>query len=213
MVPTDNFAAAKFPRPLQGQYTFWVLYLAPLIKFLKKSCALVPPRAHPPRLFSCSKTWLRPAPIRKNLVQTRFFYGCPRQESNLHLILRTDLFYPLNYEGVSRLYHKNFTTCRGFCEKYNFCYTSSMTPEERSLLERTHKLAEENNEILRKMRRMNRISGVFRAIYWIVIIGVSVGAYYLIQPYVDSTMKLYNDAKSSLQGQMTTMQNISGTPR
>ena len=28
------------------------------------------------------------------------FILCPRQESNLHLILRTDLFYPLNYKGI-----------------------------------------------------------------------------------------------------------------
>lgn len=25
---------------------------------------------------------------------------CPREELNFHLILRSDLFYPLNYEGV-----------------------------------------------------------------------------------------------------------------
>ncbi len=25
---------------------------------------------------------------------------CPREESNLNLILRTDLFYPLNYEDI-----------------------------------------------------------------------------------------------------------------
>lgn len=32
-----------------------------------------------------------------------FFYivlsWCPRQELNLHLLLRTEMFYPLNYEG------------------------------------------------------------------------------------------------------------------
>ena len=26
---------------------------------------------------------------------------CPREELNFHLILRSDLFYPLNYEGSS----------------------------------------------------------------------------------------------------------------
>jgi hypothetical protein len=83
-----------------------------------------------------------------------------------------------------------------------------MTPEERSLLERTHKLAEENNEILRSMRRMNRISGVIRLLYWIVIIGISIGAYYLIQPYVESMIGLYSDAQNALGGSITTTQNI-----
>jgi hypothetical protein len=59
-----------------------------------------------------------------------------------------------------------------------------MTPEEKSLLERTYKLAEENNGILRGIRRTNRISALMRGVYWIVIIGLSVGAYYAIQPYV-----------------------------
>lgn len=60
-----------------------------------------------------------------------------------------------------------------------------MSPEDRSLLEKTYKLAEENNIILMSIRRSNRISMAVRAIYWIVIIGLSVGALYFIQPYID----------------------------
>ncbi|MDQ5893141.1 MAG: hypothetical protein QG640_152 [Patescibacteria group bacterium] len=60
-----------------------------------------------------------------------------------------------------------------------------MTPEERSLLERTYKMAEENNEILRSIRRSNRWSMAVKAIYWIVIIGLSIGAFYFIQPYIE----------------------------
>ncbi|MCL5781896.1 MAG: hypothetical protein M1459_00880 [Patescibacteria group bacterium] len=59
-----------------------------------------------------------------------------------------------------------------------------MTPEERSLLERTCSLAAENNEILRAIRRSNRISTAMRVGYWVVIIALSFGAYYLIQPYL-----------------------------
>ncbi len=60
-----------------------------------------------------------------------------------------------------------------------------MTPEERSLLERTYKLTEENNEILRKIRRGNRWSMAIKATYWIVIIGLSIGAFYFVQPYIE----------------------------
>ncbi len=67
-----------------------------------------------------------------------------------------------------------------------------MTPEERSLLERTYQLAEENNEILRKMRRINRFSFAMRALYWIVVIGLAVGALYFIQPYVDAVTDTYS---------------------
>lgn len=52
------------------------------------------------------------------------------------------------------------------------------------MLENTHKLAEENNEILRSIRRSNRFSTAMKIAYWVLIIGLSVGAYYLIQPYM-----------------------------
>ena len=68
-----------------------------------------------------------------------------------------------------------------------------MTPEEKSLLERTHKLAEDNNTILRSIRRMNRIAGMFRIFYWVIVIAAAFGAYYLIQPYVDTLFGAYND--------------------
>ena len=73
-----------------------------------------------------------------------------------------------------------------------------MTPEERSLLERTHNLAEENNTLLRSMRRMARISGAFRAIYWIVIIGASVGAYYFVQPYLTQLLDVYGQVEGGI---------------
>jgi len=66
-----------------------------------------------------------------------------------------------------------------------------MTPEEKSLLERTLKLAEQNkvileqnNAILVGLRRSNRVSTGVKIAYWTVIILLSFGAYYLIQPYI-----------------------------
>lgn len=81
-----------------------------------------------------------------------------------------------------------------------------MTPEEKSLLERTYKLAEENNEILRQMRRMNRFSTVIRFLYWAVIIISALGAYYFIQPYIDAISGLYGQAQDNIH----TVQDISG---
>jgi hypothetical protein len=60
-----------------------------------------------------------------------------------------------------------------------------MTPEEKSLLERTYKMAEDNNRILLSIRRSARWGSAMRYVYWFVIIALSVGAYYFIQPYVD----------------------------
>jgi len=58
-------------------------------------------------------------------------------------------------------------------------------------------LTEENNTILHKMRRNARLVGIGRSVYWIILIGVSVGAYYYIQPYLEQLITIYADLQSS----------------
>jgi len=74
-----------------------------------------------------------------------------------------------------------------------------MSPEERELLNKAVGLAEENNQMLHSMRRSQRWSSIARAIYWVFIIGSAVGAYYLIQPYVDQIKDLYGGASGVLK--------------
>lgn len=73
-----------------------------------------------------------------------------------------------------------------------------MTPEERQLLIQTHRLAEENNEILRKMRRAALWGRIWHILYWTVIIGLSVGAYYFVQPYVEQVQSVYDGFRSDV---------------
>ncbi len=73
-----------------------------------------------------------------------------------------------------------------------------MDDESTKLLERTLELAQENNEMLHKMRRTQFWSSVMSAIYWLFIIGTAIGAYYYVQPYLDQVLKLYDSASSTL---------------
>ena len=73
-----------------------------------------------------------------------------------------------------------------------------MTPEEKVLLQRLAETVEENNDILKGMRRSMRIGRIFSFIYWAVIIGSAVGAYYLIQPYIDQLLSVYSGASNDL---------------
>ena len=50
----------------------------------------------------------------------------------------------------------------------------------------TRELVEENARILRGIQRSQRASMIFRLLYWLVIIGISVGAFWFIQPYINS---------------------------
>jgi hypothetical protein len=84
---------------------------------------------------------------------------------------------------------------------FYFSYFSAriipMTPEERSLLERTAALTEENNAILHKMRRSSRWQLVFQIFYWVLILGLTFGAFYFIQPYINSLTGALGDLDGS----------------
>lgn len=66
-----------------------------------------------------------------------------------------------------------------------------MSPEERELLTTSIKLAEENNKLLRGMRRSARFSSFLRAIYWLIILVTAFGTYYLVKPFIDPMISGY----------------------
>jgi len=84
-----------------------------------------------------------------------------------------------------------------------------MTPEEKALLERTYAIAEENNELLRKIRRSSQISAIVRITYWVIIIFLSFGAYYFIQPYFTTLLGVTDQAGgvSGIQNNINQAQN------
>ena len=65
-------------------------------------------------------------------------------------------------------------------------------PSVSARLEELERLVTENNKILRTMRRSQRIGRVFSTLYWVLVIGVAVGAFYFIQPYLDSVNESVN---------------------
>ena len=80
-----------------------------------------------------------------------------------------------------------------------------MSPEERELLNRSVSLAEENNKMLHSMRRSQVFSSITRAVYWIFIIGSAIGAYYLIQPYIQAVSGAMGGAKTSFSDNVNSM--------
>ncbi|OGI76149.1 hypothetical protein A3C67_01950 [Candidatus Nomurabacteria bacterium RIFCSPHIGHO2_02_FULL_42_19] len=69
-----------------------------------------------------------------------------------------------------------------------------MDPESKKLLENTFALTEENNKMLHAMKRSMRLARIMSMLYWVFIIGSAIGAYYLIQPYIDQLKGVYNGA-------------------
>ncbi|MDP3661368.1 MAG: hypothetical protein Q8R17_00720 [bacterium] len=73
-----------------------------------------------------------------------------------------------------------------------------MSPEEKALIVKTAELAKENNTILRKMRRASRIGTSLHIFYWLVVIGLSFGAYYFIEPYIGELERVYSGLKGDV---------------
>ena len=73
-----------------------------------------------------------------------------------------------------------------------------MSPEELELLKRNIAISEENNDILRSIQRSMRLARIMSILYWVIIIGSAVGAYYFIQPYLDQMMGIYGGARDQI---------------
>ena len=86
-----------------------------------------------------------------------------------------------------------------------------MSPEEHELLKRSIALSEENNDILRGIRRTMSFNRFMTAIYWLILIGISVGAWYFVQPYVGKVMGLYQSAESQLNSMTNTINSVKKT--
>ena len=73
-----------------------------------------------------------------------------------------------------------------------------MDPESKQLLEKTYSLVEENNKILHKMRHAQKVASFMRIVYWLLIIGISIGAFYFLQPYVNKLEKFIGSTGISI---------------
>ena len=74
-----------------------------------------------------------------------------------------------------------------------------MSPEEREMLEKSVALAEENHKMLRSLMRSMRWGRAVHILYWTLIIGSTVGAYYFIQPYAEQILGIYGSTKSNVE--------------
>ena len=74
----------------------------------------------------------------------------------------------------------------------------AMDSESQKLAQDTFALAQENNKMLHSIRRGQRITAFMSFLYWVIVIGVAVGSFYYIQPYVDKIQKFVQDSGVTL---------------
>ncbi|KKU70499.1 MAG: hypothetical protein UX94_C0005G0061 [Parcubacteria group bacterium GW2011_GWA2_47_21] len=74
-----------------------------------------------------------------------------------------------------------------------------MNEEEKELLEETHRLAAENNEIIKKFYRSHKWGRAIKITYWVLILGTAFGAYWLIQPYLEAITGSIGTVRQSVE--------------
>ncbi len=72
-----------------------------------------------------------------------------------------------------------------------------MDPELKNMLKETLELTRSNNELLLKLRKTQKWAMYYRVGYWIVILGISFGAYYAIEPYLGSIFNYYGQVSGA----------------
>ncbi len=73
------------------------------------------------------------------------------------------------------------------------------------------KLTQENNAILVKVYRKQKMAIVYKAIYWFIILSVTFGGFYFIQPYLGSVLNYYG-AVTAESGAGSILKSNSGLP-
>lgn len=81
-----------------------------------------------------------------------------------------------------------------------------MTPEQERMLRESLELSRDTHEMVKKLHRDLVINRVIKVVYWVVIIGVAVGAFYFLQPYVETLQDVYGglaDSKEQFKALMS----------
>ena len=71
--------------------------------------------------------------------------------------------------------------------------------EIRDLLRKVLELEQKNNRMLSGIKRSIMWSRITQIIYWLLIFGLAVGAYYYLQPYIDKALSAYGGFKGAVE--------------
>ncbi len=83
-----------------------------------------------------------------------------------------------------------------------------MDPESKKLLEETFELAQENNKMLHKVRRVQKWATFWSGLKVFIIVGVALGLFYFLEPYINKIVDLYNSVSNTAQSVKSAADNV-----
>jgi len=69
-------------------------------------------------------------------------------------------------------------------------------------LEKLEKMMEQDHKMIRSLYIRARLASILRIIYILILIGLAVGGYYFIEPYLNEVKEIYRSIKAT-QSQLT----------
>lgn len=75
-----------------------------------------------------------------------------------------------------------------------------MDPRDKVTMNKILELEEENNKMLKRIRGSQKTARMFKVIYWVIIIGLALGAYYYVKPVYESVVNVYTQNADILKG-------------
>ncbi len=84
-----------------------------------------------------------------------------------------------------------------------------MDPETKKILDEEIMLSKENNVMLKKLVRSQKMMTIYRIVYWSIIILSTVGVYYFIQPFLSSITSIYTGGESAMTSLSDIKNNLS----
>lgn len=71
-------------------------------------------------------------------------------------------------------------------------------PKIEAMIRETHRLAQENHKMLKKIDKTNRRDKILRYLKWAVVLAALFGAYYLVQPLIQNLQEAYTSIFETL---------------
>lgn len=83
-----------------------------------------------------------------------------------------------------------------------------LDPEIEDLLRENIKVSKENNELLHKIWSDVKYKRVLKFLYWAILIALTLGAYYYIQPIVEGITGSYGSIKGGIDAGIENIQKL-----
>jgi hypothetical protein len=74
-----------------------------------------------------------------------------------------------------------------------------MDSESKKMIEETFYLAKENNKMLLKIRSAQKWDTFWSLFKWFVIIGIALGSFYYLEPYINKIINFYGSISGTSQ--------------